>query len=196
MDPKHTHVTGEDTFANRREALEEAFFARKNRELLEKRRAERAAEETEEALAVATGIQNPTLLGRLVEQGVNADTLVAISLIPLVAIAWADDTLEQEEKDAIFKAAGEAGITEGSAAAALLEHWLEEEPGPQLIETWRDYVQALIQTLDDDEIAELKKEVLDRAHDVAFAAGGFLGIGAVNWMEKRTLNELAEAFEK
>ncbi len=180
---------------DRRQALEDAFFEQRNRDLIAASRAEKAAEQEQEALGEVTGIQSTSLLERLIGHGVNADTLVALSLIPLVTVAWADEELEDEERDAILKAASEAGVAEGSGSAKLLTAWLRKKPGPELVATWRDYVGSLIVTLDESEVEELKQEVLQRAHDVAFAAGGFLGIGAINPREKRALEELSSAFE-
>jgi len=53
-------------------------------------------------------------LDSLIASGISPDTIAAVSLIPLVAVAWADKKLEAKERDAILNAATEAGISAGA----------------------------------------------------------------------------------
>lgn len=46
-----------------------------------------------------------------------------------------------------------------------------------MIQAWKHYVKGLCQQLDSQEVERLRHELLDRAHTVAQAAGGFLGFG-------------------
>lgn len=189
-------MTTRDTqiLADRKQALEEQFFARHERELIARVRQE--AEETakKEALAEASGIRDEEVLDRLAALGLDAGTVAALGLVPLVEVAWADREIQAREREAVMKAAGEAGATEGTAAHALLTGWLDQRPSPDLLEAWKGYVAALVASLDVAERQALRDGILDRARDVAGAAGGFLGMGSVSAAERAKLEELEAAF--
>lgn len=189
-------MTTHDTriLADRKKALEEEFFARHERDLVE--RVRREAEETErkEALAEASGIRNQEVLDRLAALGLDAGTMAALGLVPLVEVAWADRELHDREREAVLKAAGEAGAAPGTAAHDLLVSWLDRRPGPELLGAWKGYVAALVESLDQQERQALRDDILHRARGVAQSAGGFLGLGKISDVEQKKLEELEAAF--
>jgi hypothetical protein len=160
---------------DRRAALEEAFFAKHNEELLGRMRAADAAHAAREALAAASGLADPAVLDRLVALGIRAETLSALRIIPLVLVAWADGKAPPEERNAVLGGARAAGIAPGSIAAQLLEGWLEHRPPPEFAAAWRDYARALVAGLPVAERDALRAAVLRECHAVADARGGFLG---------------------
>jgi uncharacterized tellurite resistance protein B-like protein len=184
----------EEAFGKRRHALEESFFDKKNRELLEKLQTEVQAEETKATLSRASGITNEVVLDHLVSLKIGPEAVTALSLVPLVVVAWADGTVDERERQAILKAADEQGLARIEAVARLLEHWLSNKPEAQLLAGWKEYVTDLCRHLDDRAREGLKSDVMKRARKVAEAAGGFLGIGSVSAEEKAVLNELEQAF--
>jgi hypothetical protein len=179
----------------RRRALEEAFFLKRERELVEKLRAEEQKKSAKEALAAAAGVHDERLLDKLVERGVSQDALSAFSLTPLVAVAWADREIHEKERDAVLRAAEKGGVLPGTPAHALLGSWLEHRPGPELLDAWCNYVRAPRPHLSAADRATLKREVLDHARAVAEATGGFLGIGQVSRSEKEILERIERAFD-
>lgn len=181
-------------FGDREKALEDEFFHRREKQLLEKLRAENKARETKEGLAEASGIKDEKVLARAVELGVTPESFFAVSLIPLVLVAWADRTMEPSEKSAILKAAEDQGIRSGSAAQALLDAWLSQQPGAGLFDAWAGYIKVLKENMSGEELSVLKSGVMDRAKDVAKAAGGLAGIGAVSSQEKEVLAKLEQVF--
>lgn len=188
--------TKEETIlAERRQALEEEFFRRREQALIEKMRQEQQRRELTEALSEASGIKDPEVLRKLVDLGIQPRTLAPLALVPLVEVAWADGSIARQEREAIVKAAHEAGLEKGSAGFALLESWLEERPDPRLRQVWLEYVRALCQVLDDAGQKRLRDEVLGRARAVAQAAGGILGFGRkISPAEEEVLRELETAF--
>jgi hypothetical protein len=72
--------------------------------------------------------------------------------------------------------------------------WLKQKPGPELMEAWEHYIQALCQQLSRKECQSLKEEVLTDARTIANAAGGFLGFGTLSPEEQSVLNQLEAAF--
>ncbi len=186
----------DDTFEQRGKALEEHFFRQKNQELLEKLRRELESKEQIEALAHVSGIDDPAVLALLVESGIGAETLVCISLIPLIAVAWADGELQPEERKAILAAAQQTHIVPDSASYALLEEWMAERPGPELLEAWHQYMRGIKSKLNTTSFLQMRDSILKRAHEIADAAGGFLGIGRVSLSEKRVLKKLESMLDE
>jgi hypothetical protein len=179
-------------------ALEEAFFKKQHEEQLGKLRKEQERAEAREALAAASGISDdPDLLDRLVTLGIHAETLAALTLIPLVEVAWADGKMEARERDAILRGAESSGIQPGSPSYGLLEIWTHDRPAPELLDTWKTYIGALVEELSADQKWHLEEKIIGRARAVAEAAGGFLGLGSkISVEEEAMLAELERAFGK
>src|SRR5258705_13338075 len=77
-----------DPFKQREIGLEEAFFKERDRQLMEKMRAELAAMEEKQKLAHVTGIVEDHVLASLVQAGVQAGTAGAGVLSPLGEVGW------------------------------------------------------------------------------------------------------------
>jgi hypothetical protein len=184
-----------DFLADRKRALEDSFFAHLDRALLEKLRAQVTADEEKQTLAAASGIHDEAVLNELAALGISAGTVAALTLVPLVEVAWAQGGVAKTERDAILKAAHENGVTQGSAPYQLLQHWLNEKPEPKLLAVWKDYVAALRQAADPKAFEKIRADILDRAEHVAQAADGFLGMASVSAKEKAMLAELERALQ-
>lgn len=183
----------DEFLGDRRRALEEAFFAQRDRQLRERLREKAVKDAWRQGLAEASGIGDEAVLDRLVSLGVEPETVAALTLVPLVEVAWADGDVHAKEKDAVLKAAANTGIEEGTAASELLAGWLQERPKPELRTAWTAYAGALSAMLDGPERAALKEGLLGRARSVAAAAGGFLGMGRISNEEEAALAELERA---
>lgn len=184
-----------DILGARRAGLEEAFFAQQDA-ILRRRLGE--ADETKarrDALSAASGIKDDAVLDRLLAQNVTAATLAAVSLVPLVMVAWADHRLDDRERRAVLLSVEQAGLGKEHPSYQLFEGWLATKPPPELLTTWKAYVSALSATLSDHARQALKSELLSRARTIAEAAGGFIGIGPkVSVAEAAILGELEQAF--
>ncbi|MCB1050332.1 MAG: hypothetical protein H6510_10460 [Acidobacteria bacterium] len=181
--------------ADRRKALEEGFFSRQDQQKIEALRQKAKVQEDKKALAQATGIQDEKVLDHLMGCGVEAETLVAFSLVPLVAVAWADGSLDTREAEAILRSAKDMGIHEDSPAWEILRDWMIHQPDAKLIQTWKDYVFALKAEMKDIALMEIKENILGRARAVAEAAGGFLGlVHKISAAEQAVLDDLSQAF--
>lgn len=187
--------TSFDPFDQRRKGLEEAFFKTRDQQLMDKMRNELSAMEEKQKLGHVSGIVEERVLASLVQAGVRAETLAAVSLIPLVEVAWCDGAVSPEEREAVLNAAVSRGIVPASAAYDLLKHWLEQRPDAHIASSWKDYVQEMAKIMPQEEVAKLKKGVMERARHVAEAAGGFLGLATISRHEHEKLDELGKAFE-
>jgi|SRR5262245_6876572 len=172
-------------------ALEEAFFAKQDAQLLEKLRKEARHKERREALKKVVPNADDALLDHLLELGLGPETVLSLILIPLVSVAWADGRVEARERAALLKAAEERGVKEGTPARQLLESWLLRQPGPKLFEAWKSYVTVLWSRLEETERRAIHARMIELARGVAEAAGGFLGLGSkISPAERAVLNDL------
>jgi hypothetical protein len=185
----------EEILGDRRKALEEEFFAKQNQRLLQQFRQATAAKAKTEALAAASGITDAAVLEQLAAIDLRGETVAALSLVPLIEVAWADGRLDAREQSALLAAAEQAGLSKDSASYQLLEGWVQERPSPRVLAAWKAYVAALSVTLDGQAKHALKQDLLGRARGVAEAAGGFLGLGKrISSAEQAVLTELEQAF--
>jgi hypothetical protein len=168
----------DDLLNERRQNLEEEFFRKQNEQQVAQLRAKNAREELRLAMKAATGLDSDYALDRLIALGIGPETIAAIGLVPLVAVAWANGKVEPAERDAILKATREAGVQAGSPGEQFLENWLREKPGDHLVEAWVEYMRGLVERLSPPERDKLRADVVGRARAVAEAAGGFLGLGS------------------
>ena len=185
----------EEILGGRRKALEESFFAKQNEKLRRALREQEAAKARKEALAAASGISDDAVLEELIALDIAADTVAALALVPLVEVAWADGSIDDKERVAILTAAEQAGLEKGGASHQLLQSWLTARPDQDVRRAWKEYVEALCNTLSAEPKQALKEQMVGRARAVAEAAGGFLGLGSkVSSKEKAVLDELEQAF--
>src|SRR4029453_11668274 len=186
-----THPPSGDVFGDRRRALEDSFFRERDQFLLEKLRLELEAVEEHRTLAHVSGIMDDKVLMNFVKAGVRAETLAAVTLIPLVEVAWADGSGSEDERAAVFKAAGENGIRDGSAGYELLNHWLKERPDVRIIATWKEYVAALAKAMPADAMLVLRERLIGRLRKVAEATWSFMGLGRkISKVDQADIDEL------
>ena len=170
-------------FYNREKHLVEAF--RERLDQLERR----------QQLKHVSDIRDEAVLDRLLGLGITAESLAALGLVPLVLVAWADGEVAAQERDRIVAMAQAAGIDPHNGRHPLLEHWLKRRPAPEIVAAWRDYVRQLRETMAAEDLETLRREIVDRAGEVARASGGLLGFGeTVSPAERAVLAEVEQAF--
>jgi len=180
--------------AERRKSLEEDFFAKENERLRVELRDRRERESLKAGLRLA-GITSDPLLDRLIDLGIAGEAVAALGLVPLVAVAWADGTVDDRERDAVLRAARDAGLAEDQPGFQLLRGWLAHAPEAHLLEVWGEYVRALCAELEPDRQREFREQLLGRTRAVAEAAGGFLGLTSkISAREQAVIAELERAF--
>jgi hypothetical protein len=182
-----------DALKDRKDALENEFFARQNAKAREAFRAKIEEQESRDALAAALGISESDVLDSLVQVGITAETLAALAMIPLVAVAWADGKLDDAEREALERAADEANVTDDHRA--LLGEWLSAAPDASLLDAWKQYAETLAREMDTAACNALCTRIVGGAREVAESAGGFLGIGnKISASEADVLAELEACF--
>lgn len=184
-----------DALSDRGRALEEAFFAQQNEALRQRLRAAGDAAAQRQAFAAASGITDDAVLDKLIGLGIGAETLAALSLVPLVLVAWADGSIDAKERGAVLSGAEAVGIDRKHPSRELLEGWLAKRPPAELAATWKGYIHAVSPTMDAAARDVLRRDLLGRARSVAEATGGVLGLGRrVSDTEEAVLRDLEAAF--
>ncbi|HTE54939.1 MAG TPA: hypothetical protein VK698_28995 [Kofleriaceae bacterium] len=188
-------MSSRDFLKDRREALEEEFFHKLQEQQLAALRTELDRKATREELRTSCGIADDAVLDQLVALGVSGSTMAALSMVPLVSVAWADGEVQDRERTAVLKAAHERGVDEKGPAHSLLAGWLARRPSPQLFDAWASYTRALAATLVPSQRVQLRQQIAGMARKVAESAGGFLGLGKIGQQEEATLAAIAAVFD-
>ena len=71
----------------REKSLEDEFFRREDKRLIERLKELKAVEATRDALAKASGVTKHAVLEELMELGIRAETMAALFTVPLVEVA-------------------------------------------------------------------------------------------------------------
>jgi len=185
----------QDLLTAKSRALANSFFRERDLGLLAYLRSQ--TDQTRNQLAEISKIHDIKVLDDLIRVGITAESFTALSLLPLVRIAWADAEIQDSERAAILQAAETEGISKDSTNYQLLKGWLDDRPDPTLLEAWREYAVELAKELDDASLAEVRRITMDRARRIAELTGGILGLShEISKEEERALIDLARAFEK
>jgi hypothetical protein len=185
----------QESFEDRANALENAFFAEVDARLLDKLRTSFEKDSSVEELAVLSGISDKAILQTLVDAGVTGRSVTALRIFPLVAVAWADNVIQSEEREAIMVAASKEGITRESPTGLVLESWLAKKPSDPVFEAWEGYAKALVSRLDKSEAAKLRSSIETDVKNVARSAGGVLGWAAESKGEKEVIKRVTGALQ-
>jgi hypothetical protein len=189
-------TVSEVTLEERGRALENQFFEKENQKKLEALRSKDAAQATREDLRKASGMTDEAVLDKLVALGLKTNTIAALSLVPLIEVAWADGEIQDNERSAILQGAHGKGLEQGSDGYELLQSWLRKPPTSELFDAWTAYIKALAAQLNDEQNKLLKNQIVGFAKMVAASAGGFLGIGKVSAGEEKVLARIEAAFNR
>ncbi len=177
-------------------ALENQFFDKQDKEKLAAMREKLETQTSREELRKASGMTDEAVLDKLADLGLRANTIAALSLVPLVAVAWADGEIQDNERTAILQGAQGKNLEAGSAGYELLQTWLSRKPNDELFAAWEGYIKALASQLNDEQNRVLKNQILGFAKMVATSAGGILGIGKVSGTEEKVLARIEAAFAR
>ncbi|MBP1595171.1 MAG: hypothetical protein H6Q05_548 [Acidobacteria bacterium] len=185
----------EQPFIRESRLLEDAFFTKRDTELIAAMRRKEKERDRKSELARICGIADEDVLDQLVQHDIRPETLAAFSLVPVIEVAWSDGEIQPAERGVLMAALAEAGVPKDGLGYKLVERWLSRRPEPKLMRLWESYTKALIKHLPADVGRRIQETVLNHARAVATAAGGFLGLGRISNKEQEMLQSLEAAFE-
>src|SRR3569623_2303973 len=106
-------------------------------------------QKSRDELRMASGMTDEAVLEKLNTLGLRANTIAALSLVPLIQVAWADGAIQDNERTAILQGAHGKGLEKGTDGYDLLQAWLNKRPSDALYEAWEAYIKALARQLND-----------------------------------------------
>lgn len=167
--------------------LEEDYFRRQDRELVERMRKQAADEASRKEMGEKTGITDPALLADLEALGYTSETVALLPVVPVLQVAWAEGGVSTKERAMVVDFARKRGIAEGSAADAQLQQWLNERPSNEVFEKATRLIGAML-AAGGAAVKDLNPDdLVAYCESIAAASGGIFGIGSVSAEEKETL---------
>ena len=179
-----------DSIAERGRSLEEDYFRKKDRELVEKLRRNAEGLQAREALARIAGVSDPAILQELHDLGFTPETITLLPLVPSIQVAWAEGGVSKAERDLIVSLARKRGVEAGGAADRQLDQWLTTRPPDSVFAGAGRLIRAVLDTgaapgnLTADDLVQYSEQV-------AQASGGVFGIGSISREERALLDRIA-----
>lgn len=184
------------TLDDRRRALEEDYFRKKDQELVEKLRRQADALSGRESMARSIGIDDDELLKELEERGFTASTVSLLQLMPLIEVAWAEGRVSDAERTMIVEVARAHGIAQGTHADAQLGEWLERQPSDEVFTSALRVMRAVFETLPSDQRKHRFDSLVTYCTALASASGGIFGFGSISAQEADVMRRVAAALEQ
>ena len=189
-------MSDKDAFRERERGLEESYFQKRERELIEKQREKVALERARQKLYEKTVITNDEIIEALEDLGYNHETVRLLHLMPVIYIAWADGRMKTKERKMILEVARLAGIAEGSEADARLTSLLETAPSEETWEASFLAIQAVLRVSSSEQTERIRRDVLSYSDDIASLSKGLFGLdllasGTEKAALERVVKELA-----
>jgi hypothetical protein len=179
-----------DSMAERGRALEEDFFRKKDRELIERIVAVAQAPDNS---ATATRLSDSRVLQELHDLGFTLETVALLPLIPALQAAWTEGGVTATERQLLLGLARARGITQGSTADQQLTEWAGRRPDDAVFSHANRLIRAL---LDAGAPGSLQAEdIVTQAEQIA-AAGGVLSLSKLSAEEKTLLAQLAQGLKQ
>lgn len=153
-----------------------------------------ATERTKRELAETARIHDSTLLDRLLNAGLDAETLPGLALAPIALVAWGSGYVTRAERDAAIQAIFDSEVSGNGPATAKFQSWLETRPEPGLFWLWADFMNRER----DGTLTEnaYRDRLIYSANQVALASGGFLGFGAICNGEQTIIDRIGDVLSR
>jgi hypothetical protein len=184
-------MPNDNPLADRGRSLEEEYFRKKERELIEKLRRAAAVEETRRDLSRKTGLQDPEMLQELEALGFTPDTVSLLPLVPVLQVAWAEGGVTDAERKLVIQLARSRGITEGSVADRKLAEWLTRRPDSQVFARAMRLVRATLAASGQEHGMPSADDLVKYCESIAAASGGLFGINRISTEERTLLAKIA-----
>ena len=179
----------EDPLSSRRRTIEEEYFQRKDRELVERMRQRAQAERQLRELGESMGVTDPEVIHELAELGFTPETAKLLPLIPVLEMAWAGGGVTPKERKMVVDFARARGIEEASGADHQLLEWLERRPEESVFRRAGRLINALFASggrsdLTPDDLLKYREAIAD-------ASGRPVRDSRVSADERATLERIA-----
>lgn len=181
---------------DRKRALEEDYFRRKDQELVEKIRRAAAAQDARQRLSAMSGLDDPELIDELQALGFTPDTVALLPFVPLIQVAWAEGGVSDAERKLVIQLARSRGIAEASPADRQLSDWLATRPSADVFARATRLVRAVFAAPGRPQQGVMTAdELVDYCDGIAAASGGLFGINRISAEERALLAAIAAALK-
>lgn len=185
-------MSDRDSIRDRGRSLEEDYFRKKDRELVEKLQQRATAEQARADLGRAVGLDDPAIQQELLDLGFTPETVSLLPIVPILQTAWAEGGITPAERDLIVRFARSRGIAEGSAADAQLTAWMTERPPDAVFARAGRLIRALLDSGSASASGLNADDLVAYCESIASASGGVFGIGRISSEERKLLAGIAE----
>ena len=183
-----------DLLGERGRSLEADYFRRKDQELLDRAREQKAASDRRRELVAALDIEDDAIVTALSALGFDARTAPLLDIVPAIQVAWADGTLPAKERAEIERLLARPEMEASARAGSrMVAEWLAQEPHRELYHLATEALQLRAARLDPELRTRLVNKIIGDCNAVAAASGGVFGIGALSSVESDRIRELAAA---
>ena len=169
-------------------AHEDAYFQKKDRELIERMRQQAKAQQELRELGERVGVTDPEVSRELAELGFTLETVKLLPLMPVLEMAWAEGGVTPDERTMMIELARARGIEADSVADRQLAEWLERRPADSVFRRAGRLISALFDSGGRFELT--REDVLKHCEAIAAASGGLFGFGRVSAEERATLERI------
>jgi hypothetical protein len=185
---------GDDPLSDRRRGHEEDYFRKRDRELVDKLRAAKAADQARQDLGAKTGLTDPAMIAELQELGFTPETVSLLPLVPILETAWAEGGVSPAERTLIVDLARSRGVAAGSDSDRQLTEWLDRRPSGSVFSGATRLIGAMLGSGAKTDLSA--DELIKYCEEIAAASGGVFGLGRVSGDERATLSRIATALKK
>lgn len=185
-----------DSLRDRGNALEDKFFADLDSQLLEELKAKQDRDSTLAEFSRVTCIKDESVLNSVIKLGISSQSIAALRVFPLIAVAWADGVVEESEREKIMEMASRHLGNADCPSYKLLRTWLEKKPSEEVQDAWLTYAKGLVEALSPEDAASLKQSLVEEVREVASASGGLLGWGSISKGEHVAMNKIISALTR
>ncbi|MBF0362349.1 MAG: TerB family tellurite resistance protein [Oligoflexia bacterium] len=180
-----------------RTSLEDAFFLKQDKILIEKLKQLEKMKKTKEEYKKVSGINNDHVLQKFIDLDIPVDIVACLAVVPLIEVAWADGNVDDKEKKYILENSEKFGVSKQGIELELIERWLQHRPETKLLDAWFNYIHGICENMSPQEKEEFKKVVLEHIYEIANVSGGLFNTGIGNKIskkEKEVIGKLENAF--
>ena len=190
-------MSNKDAFTEREHSIEEAYFKKRDQELLDQLHQQKALEAERQQMAEAIGVNDQDLLGALQDLGFHLDTVQLLHIVPLVQVAWAQDGIADIERERILKFAHIRGIDPGSNSYQQLTQWLAVKPSEAFFENTLRAIGLVMSTLPPAEREASQKDLINYCTQIASSVGRrLLGLPETTKEEREVIQHIAEEISR
>ena len=180
-----------DAIGERGRSLEDDYFRKKDRELVEKIQRAAVAEQARTDLGRAVGLNDTALLQELLDLGFTPETVVLLPIVPILQMAWAEGGITPAERELIVRFARGRGIDAGSIADRQLTAWMQERPSDAMFTSAGRLIRAVLDSGSTAAAGLNEDDLVEYCERIASASGGVFGIGRISAEERKLLSGIA-----